>query len=148
MTATYETARWKCMGVREFDGKQAIYWLDGDGKTRVFTDRDVYVTGGVYRVEFQRTDNGGVMRKGQPFYVGDRLAFDDPQLIEWRAAETAAKAILKSKSVERKHAAQNKAVLDELLDPLAELAKTMRTQPERDAFTAHIINRVTKAWWT
>jgi hypothetical protein len=143
------TEVWSYMGVRRAaDGKRMFAWRLPDGTMAYFGKGRRCVLGGRYEVQVsRRPDKDGdviITRHGDPGYAGH----DDPdtELVrQWRAEEAAADARMAAEARERR--AQGNDALDELLDPLVELASRLRTGADRDAFLAHVIRRISHAAW-
>jgi hypothetical protein len=140
------TEEWVHTGVRvSSKGKRVTTWQVPSGKAISFIERKSYITGGVYTVKVSDAEGGGIVRHGDPRW--DHRYDNDDDVAQWRAREVAAEAALAHKVNER--AAAKRDALNEAMNPLVNIARTLRTSAERDAFIAHIINRITQeAWWT
>lgn len=140
--------RWVCAGVRVFEGsKRMMAWQrpEETGRLRYFDDKGVHwVTGGIYRVSVSDGEEGRVIRHGEPSYVA--LHGDEELRAQLRAEEHAAKAALEALARERRDAKSD--ALEDAMLPLLRIAGKMRTRAQRDAFTAHVINRLNQAWWS
>ena len=61
-------------------------------------------------------------------------------------ADTAARAQLARVAQERNDARRN--AIDEVLEPVLAIARTLKSGPERDAFTAYVLRRMLSVWYT
>jgi hypothetical protein len=135
---------WTCAGVRiGSTGQRVIEWIDPAGEDLWYdTKRASYVVGGRYAVKVLRADGKiSKYRNPAPAYQGRA---DDPRIEEWRAAEIAAETRLTAAARER--SAKRQEPLDRALEPLIEIAASLRTGADRDAFTAYVIRRLHAAW--
>lgn len=138
------TETWVYAGRRVGKGnKQAYAWIDPTGKELWYGQGfQGTVIGGRYDVQVDRASaNTSVF--GKPSYVG-RTFIEDQRLVEWQAKHEAANALLAAASRERSDAKRN--ALDGALAPLMDVARSLRTQSEKDAFIAHVIRKLNAAW--
>jgi hypothetical protein len=115
--------------------------MDSEGTLTYLIGRSSHPIGGKYEFKIEHTDGTLSGIYGPQSYTGRET---DPELLQaWRAEEIAAETYLARKAAERK--AKGTDPLDELLDPLVELAKKLRNGADRDAFTAHVIRRISRS---
>lgn len=132
---------WIYAGRRVSKGKQAYAWIDANDKELWYGPGfQGKVIGGRYTVTVDR-DSDKLTVYGKPSYV-DRS--QDERTAEWEAKQETSNTLLAAASRERTAAKQR--TLDEALVPLLDVARTLRTGSERDAFLAHIIRKVSAAW--
>lgn len=99
-----------------------------------------FATGSAYTATVTRTADG-VTLHGDPVYSDQDVPRELRQDL-W-AADTAARAKLSHLTMERNAAKKN--ALDEAIQPLADIVGKIRTNPERNAVIAHILNRLLMA---
>jgi hypothetical protein len=134
---------WIYGGVRvSRTSKRTHLWIDPEDTERYYNDTGWFTIGGIYDVEVTRKD-GHVMRT-EPLYTGERI--DD---LERRKAlelkDALAKTRLSKLSLERKHRDDN--AIETALIPVQELAATLRTRNDRDAFIAIVVRSICDAAW-
>lgn len=134
--------QWTCVGARVGStGKRVEGWMNREGTVTYLLARSSHAIGGQYRFEIEHADGERTGIYGPLSYAGRET---DPELLQaWRAEEVAAETHFARKAAERK--AKDTDPLDELLDPLVKIARRLKNGPARDAFTAHIIRRVSRA---
>jgi hypothetical protein len=79
---------------------------------------------------------------GAPQYTGAGTVTDEVRRELW-AKDTAAKARLARLAQQRREAQHN--ALDEALEPLITVARTLRRSADRDAFIAYVLRRLISA---
>ena len=136
---------WTALGIRALNGKRCSAWVDAVGHEMLYTDRSSYVVGGQYTVICRRLDEKiQVHTPIEASYTGQKAA-DPDQRARWEAESATAAIRLQRAARERK--AKGSSELDVLLAPLVQYAARMRTQVQRDEFTAYVINRVARSAW-
>jgi len=144
---------WTYTGIRANSGKSWTTWLDPAGRTVSYSQPKLQKRDGVIGVAYEATvsrrpredgDGETVILYGMPAYVGGEVP--DPRAAEWDALHRAAKVRLAAIRQERKLTADSP--LDRALRPLLEIAGKMRTNADRDALTAIVINEMRRSWAT
>jgi hypothetical protein len=139
------TEEWTCMGVRvNAKGKRVVFWLTPDGTELAYLEKISYVTGGIYEVEVTRTE-GHVLRD-KPRYTRRWLDRDDPRVQKWHLSEMTAEQQLAREARERKDKAAGFVALDQAMEPLLQIARSYRTNAQRDALIADVIRRLSTPW--
>jgi hypothetical protein len=136
---------WVYGGIRVLDGKRVHAWIDPSGRELLyaFKSASTWAIGSYYAAQVSRHDAATTLH-GTPTYTGER-ADDDLRRHLW-AADAAARAQLASLAQERNDRRRN--AIDEALEPAVAIARTLRSGPERDAFTAYVLRRLLAAWCT
>jgi hypothetical protein len=134
---------WTYHGQREQAGKRYHQWADADGVERWYAKVPGGAVGGRYRLTVTREGDAVRVHGSTLAYTGERLELG--RVAELEAAHVAAGAVLAAKALERKHSKYE--ALDEALQPLLRIARTLRTSAERDAFIAYIIRKITWGSW-
>ncbi len=137
--------RWIYGGIRVLDDKRVHAWLNPAGRELryMFKRGGTWAIGSVYTARVSRT-YGRATLHGTPAYTGDRTDDDDLRRRLW-AEDTAARAQLALLTQERNDARRN--AIDQALEPLIAAARQLKTGPDRDAFTAHVLRRLLAAWY-
>ena len=136
---------WTRAGVRVgTSGKRVTCWVRPGGKTTVslVTKRGTSAVGGRYAFKVTYGPDSSLTGIWGPLHYVDRDP-DDEKVAAWRAHEVAAETHFAREAAERKAKAEDP--LDEALAPLVEIARTLRTGADRDAFASYIIRRVARA---
>jgi hypothetical protein len=131
---------WVYAGIRELNGKRAHSWLDPSKRELLYSGKGSYVIGGLYAVQVNRS--AGRVTRRHPEYTGEFVGSDERGPLN--AADTAARIRLARLAQERKDGASS--ALDNAIDPLVEIARTLRTGADRDALAAYVIRRIGTAW--
>lgn len=137
------TEEWIYAGVRVLAGKRTHGWIEPSGRMRYYVDKGNLVIGGLYTVSVTRTDKN-VMR-GQPVYTG-RMIDDDALRRQYFVEEHAAKTKLSAITNERNDAKVTASEIDKMLAPLIEVAASLTSQYDRDAFSMLVLRRIQSAW--
>ena len=137
--------RWIYGGIRVLDDKRVHAWIDPAGRELLytFTRGGTWAIGSIYTARVTRTDTHTTLH-ATPTYTGDRTDDDELRRRLW-AADTAARSQVALLAQERNDARRN--AIDEALQPLLVAARTLRTGPDRDAFTAYVLRRLLAAWY-
>ncbi|GAA0911553.1 hypothetical protein [Virgisporangium aurantiacum] len=138
--------RWVYGGIRVLDGKRVHAWIDPSGRELLYSHkrgRTTWAIGSLYTAEVSRHD-GTTRLHNKPTYTGEQT--DDVLRRRLRAADTAARAQLARLAQERNDARSN--AIDDALDPVLAVARTLKSGPDRDAFTAYLLRRILSAWYT
>ncbi len=138
------TETWIYGGIRVTrSNKQAYLWIDETGRHLVFNKVRASAVGSMYTVTVYR-ESKDVTVFGVPGYTGLRAT--DETRLEMQTADTAARTQLELLRLMygRSDAKQN--TLDEVLEPLLVLAKTLRTGTARDAFAMYVVRKINTAW--
>lgn len=137
--------RWVYGGIRVLHDKRVHAWIDPTGRELLYTfpRGGSWAIGSCYTASVAR-DGPKTTLHGTPAYTGDR--HDDEQLRRqlW-AQDTAARAQLARLAQERNEARRN--AIDEAVEPLLAVARTLKTGPDRDAFIAYVLRRLATAWY-
>jgi hypothetical protein len=138
--------RWVYGGIRVLDGKRVYAWIDPSGRELLFTLRPASASaiGSYYTAQVSR-HAGNVTLHGTPTYADDGQADDELRRQLW-AQDTAARGHLARLAQERNEARRHG--IDEALQPLLSVARTVKTGPDRDALTAYVLRRLIGAWYT
>lgn len=104
------------------------------------------VVGALYRVTVTR-DGDECTLHGRPEFCRGQVADLDTR-VEWAARDMATRARLSALRRERAAAKRNDARndLDELIEPLRAVAAKLRVGPDRDAFLAYVLRRLSSPW--
>jgi hypothetical protein len=135
---------WTYLGIRlNTKGQRRAAWMDPKGTTLYYAPvaGQTPVIGGLYDVQVQR-DGGRVTRK-VPVYTGRTTDLAD-QVADWTAAHHVAQVQLARQRRESNDAKAD--ALDRAIQPLIDIAQTLRTGADRDALAAYIIRRVGSSW--
>lgn len=137
--------RWVYGGIRVLDGKRVHAWIDPSGRELLYAFKRAshWAIGSFYTAEVSRQDSTTRLHN-TPAYTGEQ-ADDELRRHLW-AADTAARTQLARLAQERNDARRN--AIDEVLEPVLAVARTLKTGPDRDAFTAHVLRRLLSAWYT
>jgi hypothetical protein len=137
--------RWTYGGHRVLDGKRVHAWIDPSGRELLYAFKraTIWAIGSYYTAHVSREDTTTRLHN-TPTYTGEQ-ADDDLRRHLW-AADTAARAQLARLAQERNDARRN--ALDDALAPILAVAATLKTGPDRDAFTAYVLRRLLAAWYT
>jgi hypothetical protein len=137
--------RWVYGGIRVLDGKRVHAWIDPSGREGLYAHKrgGTWAIGSYYTAQVSRQD-GSTRLHNDPTFTGEQ-ADDELRRHLW-AADTAARARLARLAQERNDARRN--AIDEALEPVLAVARTLKTGPDRDAFTAHVLRRLLAAWYT
>lgn len=130
---------WTYLGQRAQQGKRFYCWADGEGDERWYSKMPASLVGGRYTLDVVRDGERVQVYAKSVEYTGERLDQDARAGAE--AAHAAAGVLLAAKTLERRHARDS--ALEDALEPLQRIARTLPTGPERDAFVAHVIRRLT-----
>jgi hypothetical protein len=137
---------WIYGGIRVLDGKRVHAWIDPSGRELLYghkRGRTTWAIGSFYTAEVSR--HAGTTRlHNEPTYTGEQAEGELRRRL-W-AADTAARAQLARLTQERNDARRN--ALDEVLEPVLVVARTLKSGPDRDAFTAYVLRRMLSAWYT
>ena len=138
--------RWVYGGIRILDGKRVHAWIDPTGRELLYTFKRAggWAIGSVYTARIDRADARATLH-GTPAYTGDRTEDDELRRELW-AKDTAARAQLALLAQQRNDWHRN--AIDEALEPLLAAARTLKTGPDRDAFTAYVLRRLLAAWYS
>jgi hypothetical protein len=139
-TDTWPEETWTYAGIRALKGKRAHCWREPSGRELLYSDKRSYVIGGLYLCKVNRESES--MTRTHPQYTGERLEREERAPLD--AADLAARIRLARLAQERKDAASS--ALDEVIEPLVEIARTLRTGADRDALSAYIIRRIGTVW--
>jgi hypothetical protein len=101
-----------------------------------------HVVGASYRVRVDRHDPGTMMHGAPEFHRGQVASME--LRVEWAARDMATRARLSAQRRERAAARHND--LDELIEPLRQVAAKLRTAADRDALVAHVLRRLISTW--
>lgn len=137
--------QWVYGGIRVWDGKRVHAWIDPAGRELLYAHKrgSNRAIGSFYTAQVSRHD-GTTRLHNEPTYTGEQ-ADDDLRRHLW-AADTAARAHLARLAQERNDARRN--ALDEAVEPVLAVARTLKTGPDRDAFTAYVLRRMLSTWYT
>lgn len=137
--------RWAYEGIRTLHGKKTHALIDesGTGATRFYHPvRAGLVIGEIYRVTVSRRGEHTILH-GDPRYAGDGRV-EAQVAAQWRAQDIAARSSL---ALVRQHReAARRDQLRDALDPLLDIAATLRTRDDRTAFAAYVLTEITNAW--
>lgn len=136
---------WVYGGIRVLDGKRVHAWIDRSGRELLYAHKRgrTWSIGSYYTAQVSRHDDTTRLHN-EPTYTGEQADHDLRRHL-W-AADTAARAQLARLAQERSEARRN--AIDEVLEPVLAVARTLKSGPDRDAFTAHILRRMLSAWHT
>lgn len=153
--APTNTESWLYAGRRVGSKGNAVdAWVaDPDGATEELwyrADRaGGYVVGALYRVEVRRwrdDTSERITKYGQPRFERGNAA-PQAKRLEWAARDGAAHAELAAARAERRAVREGQGdPIAEVLAPLKEAAKKMRTRAERDAFAARVLRELMSPW--
>lgn len=130
------------LGVRvDGKGRRTHAWEVG-GSEKLWDDTGEFVVGGMYTGRIKH-EGGSTIRRGTPRYKGYKSETHD--LARLDAMHHAARAALTAKRVENA-AIKGPDELDELLEPIVEIMKKIRTGPERDYVIAYVLRKLYGAW--
>jgi len=149
---------WVCLGTRLGKSNAPItYWHPAPlPETASQAERDAlaykgqskYVVGGEYRVRVTRKPEGGIsMHKidgESPKYLGKFV--DDARRAHWSALERIAETRLAQIRRERRHGSKEQDPLRAALIPLQQIAASLRTEADKQALTAVVIQALHDAW--
>jgi hypothetical protein len=127
--------QWVYAGLRvgsKTNGSKRLHaWREPGGSEYLYDDKgSMWVIGGIYDVEVDRTDAGVV--RAAPSYTGERIE-DRATIQRYRVADEAARIKLSQLAMTRADA--KKDAIDSLLAPLREFSRTqLKTASEREAF--------------
>lgn len=136
--------RWVYAGLRILRGATMQAWVtdSGNGEVVYFTPRGVPIVGDIYRAKVVRKGTALIIF-GQPYRAEDGRAA--PSLAASLLAEhRATKARLAGDRLKRSAATRDE--LHVALEPAREIARKLRTQVEREAFTAFVLHELLAAW--
>lgn len=132
---------WTFVGRREFEGKRYYAWQDAGGAERYFAKVSAVTVGGRYTVTVTRGGDG-VAVYGNPLYTGELV--DERFRREMEALDLAALAAVAAATRDRSDS--RRKALDEAIQPLADIAATLRFGHDQNAFLAYVIRRITRPW--
>jgi hypothetical protein len=132
---------WTFAGRRALGGKRYYAFHDAAGRERYYAKVKALTVGGRYAVTAAR-DGDRVSVYGEPRYTGDRV--DERTRRQMEALDLTAEAALAAQARDRSDA--RRKALDDAMQPLVEIAATLRFGHERDAFLAYVIRRLTHPW--
>lgn len=123
-------------------GKRVHAWIPGGSvKGLLFAADGSYTVGCEYRAKVARSGDS-VTLYGKPTF--ERRHDDATLRAQLEAAHTAAETRLKLAAIERSE--KRSKALDEALEPILAVARNVAPM-DREAFTAYVINRVTREFW-
>lgn len=135
---------WLFGGLRRLSGSGYAHgWIDraGEGELLLYKAKGSFVVGSLYAVQVSRTADNTRMH-GTPRYHG---RCDDAELrATVEATHDAVKARQARERMERNDA-KNKAI-DNAVAPLVEIARTLPTHADKDAFAAYVLRKIIDAW--
>lgn len=144
-----EIQEWVYAGRRlNSKGKPVDAWVTeaGKGKQVHFgagTKLSTHIIGALYRAKVE-VEGDTMTLYGVPTFV-EGMHAPEADRREWTALDSVTNTKLAAERRER-NAAKVEA-LDEALKPLVEIAKTLRSRADQDAFLATVIRRLTTAAW-
>jgi hypothetical protein len=138
--------RWVYGGIRVLDNKRVHAWIDPSGRELLYAHKrsGTWAVGSFYTARVTRNGPHTTLY-ATPSYHGDGYADTGLRRRLW-AQDTAARARLALVAQERNAARRN--AIDEALMPLLDVARTLKTGADRDAFTAYVIRQLAAAWYT
>lgn len=140
------------------DGKPYHAWVPDRGRVDDVDDLwypaknrgDRFIVGALYRATVRRRPReGGAAGEmtttliSTPIFEAGSVE-DRKRRAVWEATDAAAKARQARARAERK--AGTDSALDDALAPLVKIARTMRTNADRDAFAALVLRRLSREW--
>jgi hypothetical protein len=137
--------QWVYAGVRDNAGKRSHAWIDEQDVERWYSDKSTFVIGGIYDVKVSRTPGTSTpdsVRRATPVYTGQKV--DQAQRQAMFTQDHLAKVSLARALAERKDAKVDE--LERALRPLIDIAATLRSQYDRDAFAALVLRQINTAW--
>lgn len=137
--------RWVYGRIRVLDGKRVHAWVGPSGRELLYAFKraSAWAIGSFYTAEVSRQGTATTLH-GVPAYTGEQ-ADDELRRHLW-AADTAARVQLARLAQERNDARRN--AIDEVVAPVLDVARTLKSGPDRDAFTAYVLRRLLSAWNT
>jgi hypothetical protein len=132
---------WTFAGRRVLHGKRYHAWQDVSGRERYYAKSAATMIGGRYVVTVSR-EGTNTWLHGDPRYTGEHV--DERTRREMEALDIAAMATVAAKTRERNDA--RRKALDDVLQPLVDLAAKVSFGHERDALLAYVIRRITNPW--
>lgn len=101
--------------------------------------------GGLYTVDGQTNDSGGVSIYPSTIrFTGERID-DTDRIATWQAVDQETRSHLALQAGERKYA--QSAELERALEPLIRLTQSARTRGEATAIRNAVVERLNEAWW-
>lgn len=130
---------------RRDDGKSLAHlWVDDDDRLRSFAKVNATVVGGIYTVEGEIKDDGGMtIQTSTLTWTGDKV--DETTAAIWQADDEAARLAKSRRDAERR--AGKSTELDQALEPLLQLVRACRTRGDLYALHTVVGERITEAWW-
>jgi hypothetical protein len=137
----YTAEVWTYLGIRvSAKDKRMHGWRDPGGRELWYSDKGSFVIGGRYDVEVNRADDRCTRRT--PSYAGEYIGQEERAGLE--ALDLAARLRLAGLVRERRD--MGASALDEAIEPLLAVARTLRAGADRDALAAYVIRRLHTAW--
>lgn len=139
-----ETITLRYAGRRDTGKRISHLWLTDDDKQRWFDKFSATVVGGIYTVQGEIDDEGGMsITPSTLHWTGGKV--DETTAAIWQANDQAALRAKGRRDAERR--AGKATDLDRALEPLLELVRAARTRDDLHAIQMIVAERTTEAWY-
>lgn len=132
----WNVEEWTYGGLRIFQGKRVHIWIDQNDQELHYSEGGSFLVGGIYAVETERTAD--VLRRRRPRFTGRQVPREQRQL--FMASDKVTRTYLERLAMQQRMLQAD--AFEQAVKPLIRLSRQFKSQSERDALAAMVLQRI------